>query len=190
MLTKLKMNPALATMAGGMLAATMLMSAPARADDCGTVIPLSSIAPGNTFKCGDKTYFGFGNPDFGTGNTGTAVFSFSGVDHFLKLTFNTPLTDDIYKFTYNVTVDPPETIVGFASDVTGVNPTLVTETHGLVGGGAPTYSVSASLDVPLNSNVDSWTLTLRQTPGPLPILGVGAAFGFSRKLRNRIKAAC
>ncbi len=26
-------------------------------------------------------------------------------------------------------------------------------------------------------------------PGPLPILGAGAAFGFSRKLRNRIKAA-
>ena len=29
----------------------------------------------------------------------------------------------------------------------------------------------------------------RQTPGPLPILGAGAAFGFSRKLRGRIKAA-
>ena len=28
-----------------------------------------------------------------------------------------------------------------------------------------------------------------QTPGPLPILGAGAAFGFSRKLRSRIKAS-
>lgn len=28
-----------------------------------------------------------------------------------------------------------------------------------------------------------------QTPGPLPILGAGAAFGFSRKLRRRIKAS-
>ena len=28
-----------------------------------------------------------------------------------------------------------------------------------------------------------------QTPGPLPILGAGAAFGFSRKLRGRIRAA-
>ena len=26
-------------------------------------------------------------------------------------------------------------------------------------------------------------------PGPLPLLGAGAAFGFSRKLRNRIKAS-
>lgn len=28
-----------------------------------------------------------------------------------------------------------------------------------------------------------------KVPGPLPILGAGAAFGFSRKLRNRIKAS-
>jgi hypothetical protein len=33
------------------------------------------------------------------------------------------------------------------------------------------------------------TLTQRnQVPGPLPVLGAGMAFGFSRKLRNRIKA--
>lgn len=30
---------------------------------------------------------------------------------------------------------------------------------------------------------------LRQTPGPLAILGAGTAFGFSRKLRSRIKAS-
>jgi hypothetical protein len=29
----------------------------------------------------------------------------------------------------------------------------------------------------------------RYVPGPLPILGVGAAFGYSRKLRNRIKSS-
>jgi hypothetical protein len=28
-----------------------------------------------------------------------------------------------------------------------------------------------------------------QTPGPLPLLGAGAAFGFSRRIRSRIKAA-
>jgi hypothetical protein len=38
------------------------------------------------------------------------------------------------------------------------------------------------------SNIDNVTNTVR-TPGPLPILGAGAAFGFSRKLRGRIKAA-
>ena len=28
-----------------------------------------------------------------------------------------------------------------------------------------------------------------EVPGPLPILGAGAAFGFSRRLRHRIKVA-
>jgi hypothetical protein len=38
------------------------------------------------------------------------------------------------------------------------------------------------------AEVDNITNTFK-TPGPLPILGAGAAFGFSRKLRGRIKAA-
>jgi hypothetical protein len=43
-----------------------------------------------------------------------------------------------------------------------------------------TYSVDAT------GILDNFGNTF-QTPGPLPILGAGAAFGFSRKLRNRIK---
>lgn len=38
-------------------------------------------------------------------------------------------------------------------------------------------------------SIDNYVNQYRQTPGPLPILGAGAAFGFSRKLRSRIKAA-
>ena len=41
---------------------------------------------------------------------------------------------------------------------------------------------------PAGTVLDNFTNTY-QTPGPLPILGAGAAFGFSRKLRGRIKAA-
>jgi hypothetical protein len=37
--------------------------------------------------------------------------------------------------------------------------------------------------------IDKITNTFESVPGPLPILGAGAAFGFSRKLRGRIKAA-
>ena len=37
--------------------------------------------------------------------------------------------------------------------------------------------------------IDSYQNAYTQVPGPLPILGAGAAFGFSRKLRNRIKAS-
>lgn len=39
------------------------------------------------------------------------------------------------------------------------------------------------------NTIDSVKNELRDVPGPLPILGAGAAFGFSRKLRGRIKAA-
>ncbi|MFM1798200.1 MAG: hypothetical protein RLZZ117_478 [Cyanobacteriota bacterium] len=35
------------------------------------------------------------------------------------------------------------------------------------------------------NNIDDF----HQTPGPLPILGAGTAFGLSRKLRSRIKAS-
>jgi hypothetical protein len=38
------------------------------------------------------------------------------------------------------------------------------------------------------AGIDKITNTFKQVPGPLPILGAGAAFGFSRKLRSRIKA--
>ena len=37
--------------------------------------------------------------------------------------------------------------------------------------------------------LDNYTNTFEAVPGPLPVLGAGAAFGFSRKLRARIKAA-
>jgi hypothetical protein len=51
-----------------------------------------------------------------------------------------------------------------------------------------TIWVKDSWTISGNAEVDNITNTF-QTPGPLPILGAGAAFGFSRKLRGRIKAA-
>jgi hypothetical protein len=49
--------------------------------------------------------------------------------------------------------------------------------------------VSSSHTIMNGATVTAITDTVTQTPGPLPILGAGAAFGFSRKLRNRIKAS-
>jgi hypothetical protein len=56
----------------------------------------------------------------------------------------------------------------------------VRDTITLVGGAGGTGPVA---------DLDNVTNTFTQVPGPLPILGAGAAFGFSRKLRGRIKAA-
>jgi hypothetical protein len=41
----------------------------------------------------------------------------------------------------------------------------------------------------VNSTYSAVMAPMTAVPGPLPILGVGAAFGFSRKLRRRIKLA-
>jgi len=57
--------------------------------------------------------------------------------------------------------------------------------------GTTTSNFSVAIaTVPGNDGPQQLTQTLsQQVPGPLPILGAGAAFGFSRKLRNRIKAS-
>lgn len=52
-----------------------------------------------------------------------------------------------------------------------------------------TLNVSAQNISSVTSLVTSDTLPVTTVPGPLPILGAAAAFGFSRKVRNRIKAA-
>ena len=65
--------------------------------------------------------------------------------------------------------------------ITGQYSTIyVRDSITLVGGAGGTGPVA---------DLDNVTNTVTQTPGPLPILGAGAAFGFSRKLRGRIKAA-
>jgi hypothetical protein len=54
----------------------------------------------------------------------------------------------------------------------------------------------ASLGLPSSGTLGSWTIngtgdtiTARiAVPGPLPLLGAGAAFGFSRRLRQRIQS--
>lgn len=89
---------------------------------------------------------------------------------------------------YNWTADAPEIPVPgapvtltetassagpfYTADPNGV--TFVNVSHGLTNTGAP---------------LQSFTDTVIQTPGPLPILGAGAAFGFTRKLRRRINAS-
>lgn len=50
--------------------------------------------------------------------------------------------------------------------------------------------VQDTAEVPsATDTLDNYQNVYRQTPGPLPILGAGAALGFSRKLRSRIKAS-
>jgi hypothetical protein len=52
-----------------------------------------------------------------------------------------------------------------------------------------TYSTLYIKDVVAGNGTPHFNNDFHNVPGPLPILGAGAAFGFSRKLRGRIKAS-
>lgn len=86
-------------------------------------------------------------------------------------------------------VQTPESVVSFthqpAPERSAPSPSPLPLQEPLAFGvpvGQPLAVVSAS--EPLSKVV-----SVRQTPGPLPILGAGAALGFSRKLRRRIRAS-
>lgn len=68
---------------------------------------------------------------------------------------------------------------GFPAGPVGIGGTFISVSD--------TWSVKTDLD-----SIDNFTNTFTQkphVPGPLPLLGAGAAFGFSRRLRSRIKAS-
>ena len=69
-----------------------------------------------------------------------------------------------------------------ASDPTsgGVSP--------LVGFGSTVYVSDTYYTTSGTGQITGITNSFQAAPGPLPVLGAGAAFGFSRKLRRRIKS--
>ncbi|MFM9088637.1 MAG: hypothetical protein ACKOPT_10955 [Cyanobium sp.] len=129
-------------------------------------------------------------------SVGDKTFDFNGLDAdlaggSLTITSNGPLYTLAFggfspnpvtatiAFTYTVDVIVgPEKIISAGASTGTVTPTLsLPDTSAEL-----TYSNFVN-----NSPLPSFTNTITQTPGPLPILGAGAAFGFSRKLRKRIK---
>lgn len=75
--------------------------------------------------------------------------------------------------------------VASASSFNGSNSGFVT-----VPGQLSTIFVRETLNVGVGAVYDFGEVNFRQeVPGPLPLLGAGAAFGFSRKLRRRVNGA-
>lgn len=86
----------------------------------------------------------------------------------------------------------------FTNDASGVSP--IDLKYCIPGGGggpcstgpnpfvAGTTTTLVTHSITNEATTTGFTDTVVQTPGPLPILGAGAAFGFTRKLRKRIKA--
>lgn len=118
----------------------------------------------------------------------------------------------VYTATVNTLSNRPIDMLSgqVGSSIMGTNLTASVTGTGTTSGGPCALSVPGITDCSLSGwnydpNVDStvvtttwnvtaggmqnFTSTITQTPGPLPILGAGAAFGFSRKLRRRINAS-
>jgi len=123
-----------------------------------------------------------------------------------------------YNLNYDVTATGAQTIKAYGADLqaplggtgsysvtgnpAGVPPTASTNLQGVrnlstyPGSGVTTATFNTTLTVGANTSVTSFTSAILQrkpgtstVPGPLPLLGAGAAFGISRRIRSRINAA-
>jgi hypothetical protein len=72
-------------------------------------------------------------------------------------------------------------------DQTSVDGTPVAITPFIGGGLYEVIYVRDTYTIPGGTSLNSVTNTFYQTPGPLGVLGAGTAFGFGRKLRDRVR---
>lgn len=98
-------------------------------------------------------------------------FSFGPAAPFFAWTFGTPQAGRLASL-------PPLTNVNTVATVPRDRPNVTPEITGLLGVPRTSEAVYARVQGPPVP-----------VPGPLPILGVAAAFGYSRKLRKRIKSS-
>ncbi|MCP9930307.1 hypothetical protein KBY82_05870 [Cyanobium sp. AMD-g] len=104
----------------------------------------------------------------------------SGGGSFSTTVDSPELSADLFAASSNVGSSPGNIAV-FAPDT--ITASFLQSFSGLSGTGPSTVN---SFGIQFTQNQPS---TDTQVPGPLPILGAAAAFGFSRKLRSRIKQA-
>ncbi|MFM7170710.1 MAG: hypothetical protein ACKOYH_07670, partial [Cyanobium sp.] len=178
---------------------------------------LEFINTNGSCAIGDKTYSDFNTAQWGNfpidATINIAESGSEGLTHTITLSssngFNSAGGPAQYDFDYKIAVTSSQYLEwwrpastsslgnpDYSVDTTATNPTI-TVSRDEFSGLSPqnffnpnttesffTNTIIATADGP-----NAITQTVNQVPGPLPILGVGAAFGFSRKLRARIKNA-
>lgn len=190
-----------------------LAAAPAQAANfSGTVANLRTA--GFSALVGDKIYSDF-VVDASLNNTDTVQISDGGANHTIALSNAAGWDPGTYGFSYKVTSVGTNKFAAYGASASSsiFGPPLPVGTISLTGGaglvsqavnagiaGPAFYAVPPSFDtfttalivtagkVTLFDNTLTQTFDDSKVPGPLSILGAGAAFGFSRKLRKRIKA--
>jgi hypothetical protein len=186
------------------------------ATGCIVEITWSAWVGGQTVTCGDKEFKWLSTQILGDLSDPITRVNSTEVnpgDYLFNL--DTPSTANAFDFTYEATIsggnsvfaavdinsnansfaNPPSVLTGTYT-FAGVNsPIVLTSINGtpddeVVNGGPTTIIVNNNFDG--NGSLDAMQNSFQQTdkvPGPLPLLGAGAAFGFSRRIRSRIKGA-
>jgi hypothetical protein len=186
-----KLSPYIAgpTLAGASLSVLLGMN-PAQAAPCVTT-SLSTIgasASGYVCEIGDKKFtFGTDVDDFG--GLGDVSFTTSGSQY--NIIFNNfgNLINPVTAFDIGVDVLNPanEVINVFRIPTVGTPFTVIDDTLTNTPFPYQSGTIGSTFEGTGTLTALRFEINQQPVPGPLPILGVGAAFGFSRKLRKRIK---
>jgi hypothetical protein len=190
-------------------AAALINAGEAKADLSCT---LSSLSTCNGVV-GDKTFSGFNLAGY-TGSGTINISEYLGI--WTVQTLFSPATTGTVNGTlkYNVAItDPVATFNQVAvnangsSGITAGNPAVTSTIPGAIGSpftadavsppavrtfvsGTKTIAVSQNFTALGGRRLSAFTTDFtQQVPAPLPLLGAGAAFGFSRRLRSRIKTS-
>lgn len=188
------------------------------ATGCAVGISWSDWVGGQTLTCGDKEFKWLSTQILGDLNDSTTVVSAvepNPGDYLFNL--DKPFTSSAFDFTYEATTtaanlvfsdvdinsnansfaNPPSVLTGTYTFTGANSPIVLKSTNGspasaAVNGGPTTITVNNNYDG-TGGSIDSMQNSFHQTsdkvPGPLPLLGAGAAFGFSRRLRSRMQGA-
>jgi hypothetical protein len=180
---------------------------------CNTDYAFGSFSVGDLIRCGDKELAILG---FSVGANATISFNLVAPSYSFDLDFNPKIAAAPISgfFEYELRVLDPHFVVGvFGLDSDGTGDATVTKTISSALTAASATSKNGSEEIVsllpgysvINVN-DSWFVPSSGTlgnlsnsfsqckgpcpprvPGPLPLLGLGASFCWSRRLRNRIK---
>ena len=128
-------------------------------------------------------YFITGPTTLGAGTTSAFASSDSGISS--ALIYNTSVQLFFIDSTYvsGATINSSSTFTGITLASLGMPNSGTLGTWTLYDPGDSSY-IGDTISVQVNASASPASV-----PGPLPILGLAAAFGFSRKLRKRIKAS-
>ncbi len=193
-------------------ASVMVNAGESKAAECNII----NLASCNLLQTGDKKLLNLNLNGYAPGADDKINFTGSGIGlYVVSFNFGNPVALN-NSFSYDVMIIGTDTFkdVGSDSDTNVIPGSTSTSSQTITGITLPQVSFNGS-GVPMEDfsptnlqmiNVSIGTATTggatfnnfstkffqrsaptQRVPGPLPLLGIGAAFGFSRKLRNRIK---